>query len=400
VTGASPRGEPLHAPLGTRIGAADLPADPGARTAVERLATAPLKPRPDNVTPAQRTPWGGRLIYGRYKAGLPGIPPADQVPVVGESWELSDDPAFPSEFAFDVGARRLRVTLSDLLAVAAERILGPSLGTRTGGRLPVLVKLIDAADNLSVQVHPPLGHGVLGEGESGKIEAWVVLERDAGAGLYLGLEADATPDGLRAALQGGRDIRHLLRFVPVDPGDVFTVPAGTVHAIGRGCMLLEIQRFSPPASGATYRLWDWNRRYDAQGQPDPDGQPRALHIDPSLGVIDFAAPRGEDAARALGQKPRILRASGGSEEAELIADLAGLRLTRLTLAPGAPLPLATGGRFVVLTCTRGSVALVAPTGPPGTPLRMGETALLPAALREVELVADGWSRVYATTLVT
>lgn len=385
-------------PLGALVSAADLAADPAARAALERLTAGPLKPRPDNVTPPVRTPWGGRLIYGRYKAGLPGVPPARVAPVVGESWELSDDPAFPSEFALPVGGRRLRVRLPDLLAVAADRVLGAPLARVTGGRLPVMVKLIDAADNLSIQVHPPREHGALAEGESGKSEAWVVLDREPGAGLYLGLAPDVTRDALRAALEGGDDVREMLHFVAVDPGDVLTVPAGTVHAIGRGCLLLEIQRFSPPASGATYRLWDWNRRYDEHGRPDPAGRPRPLHLDQALRVIDFAAPRGAAGASALTGRPRVLRGSGGSEEVELVAGLDGLRLTRLTLAPGAPLPLPTGGRFVALTCTRGSVALAVPTGPPETRLRMGESALLPAALSGVELAADGWSRVYATTL--
>lgn len=384
--------------LGIPATAADL-RERAALAAVEMLTAAPLVPRPDNVTPPTRTPWGGRRIYGVYKAGLPGIPAPAEAPIVGESWEISDDPTFPSEFALPVGGRRLRVSLPDLLAVAAPRILGERLAALTGGRLPVLLKLIDAADNLSVQVHPAHGHPVLGPGESGKTEAWVVLECDPGAGLYLGLEDAVTPQRLRAALTRGDDLRPLLRFVPVDAGDVLAVPAGTVHAIGRGCLLFELQRITPPRSGATYRLWDWNRRYDARGRPDADGTPRTLHIDQALEVIDFGAPRGADGVRFLSRRPRILRAGGGSEEAELVSDLDGLRLTRLTLAPGAPLPLATEGRFAALTCTRGNVALVDPTGTPAIHLRMGESALVPASLRTVELTAAGWSRVYSVTLV-
>ena len=389
--------------MAERRTAEGLRRDAGARAALERRLRGPVKPLPDNVTPPTRTPWGGRRIFSALKRGLPGIPAADEAPVVGESWEISDDPAFPSDVPFPVGNETHVVSLSEALDLFAGLLLGAADAAAFGGRLPLLVKLIDAQDDLSVQVHPPREHAGLRPGLSGKSEAWVILAREPGAGIYLGLAEAADEPVLRETLARGEDLSSLLPFVPVRPGEVFGVPAGTVHAIGRGCTLLEIQRFSPPATGMTYRLWDWNRRYDERGRPDPAGRPRELHVDDALSVIDFGAPRGDDGVARLRQEPRRLRSRGGSAEDELLADLDGMRLRRLTLAPGAPLTLPTGGRFAGLTCTAGRLSLLdqsadqSAQGRP-TPLRAGESALLPAALGSVIVAADRPSELYVVTL--
>lgn len=231
--------------------------------------------RGENFTPPSRTPWGGRRI--RALKGLAG----DEV--VGESWELSVEPSFPSRTD---GGRRLE----DVLAADPEGWLGVEAHRGSTG---LLVKLLDAADELSVQIHPSDAYPGLAPDESGKPESWYVVDREPGAGLYLGLTDGVDAAAMARALDAGDDVSALLCFVPVEPGDFFVIEAGTPHCIGRGVLLVEPQRVLPGRRGVTYRYWDWGRRYDADGRPDPAGAPRALHRDEALAVTRWDLPRGE-----------------------------------------------------------------------------------------------------------
>lgn len=238
----------------------------------------PEKLRPDNFTPPTRTPWGGRRILERYKAGL-GIAAQG---VVGESWEVSVEPSFPS---------RLVSRDETLASVIARDPLGWLGARRPADQTPLLVKLLDAADNLSVQVHPAEGDPALAQDESGKPEAWVVLDADPGAGLYLGFREGVGRREVEACIASEGALDELMNFVEVKPGEAFLIDAGTPHAIGKGLTLLEPQHVAPGKSGVTYRFWDWNRRY-AGGHLAPHGKPRELHLARSLDVTDWSAPRG------------------------------------------------------------------------------------------------------------
>ncbi|MGF1469938.1 MAG: type I phosphomannose isomerase catalytic subunit [Sandaracinaceae bacterium] len=248
-------------------------------------ALAPLLLSPDNFTPPSRTPWGGTRIVRRYKAGL-GLTTTG---VVGESWELSVTPEFPSRLA---DGR----PLAEVLAADPPAMLGRE-ARRGRSATALLVKLLDTAAPLSVQIHPPHGHPGLEPSEAGKPESWYVLDAAPGAGVHLGLRRGVTPQRLRAAIDAGEDLSALLFFVPVEPGDVFLIRAGTAHAIGPGITLVEPQHVAPGRRGVTYRFWDWNRRYDATGRPDRSGRPRELHVEAALAVTDWDAPR-EDALLA------------------------------------------------------------------------------------------------------
>ncbi len=230
----------------------------------------------DRFTPPSRTPWGGHRI--RELKGL------GAGPVVGESWELSIEPSFPSTLA-------------------------------SGGRLderfpatPLLVKLLDAQHALSVQIHPSDGDPNLAADEAGKPEAWYVVDREPGAGIYLGLAEHADLPRMREALDTGLDVSSLLFFVPVEPGDFFSIDAGTPHCIGAGVFLVEPQRVAPGRRGVTYRYWDWNRTYDERGRRDPNGEPRALHRERALSVTGWDLPRGEtllDRVRVRAGRPDL-----------------------------------------------------------------------------------------------
>jgi mannose-6-phosphate isomerase class I len=338
----------------------------------------PLLLRPDNVTPPSRTPWGGRRIAERTKEGL--LAPA----LIGESWEISVEPDFPSRTA-DEG-RLLR----EVLAEAPEAWLGREAARgRTGTAL--LVKLLDAALDLSVQIHPADHDAALGPGESGKPESWYVVEADDGAGLYVGLREGTTRARMEAALAAGENVASLLQFVEAAPGDVFVIEAGVPHAIGRGVMVVEPQHVAPGSRGQTYRYWDWDRRYDREGRLDPGGAPRALHVAQALAATDWEGARGEAFLA------RARHRSGGWDPAaparlELLCGpqaQAPLRFRWLSVARlvgSGSIALPPDDALRGLTVLAGSIAL----GGPGFTLEVGRgrSAVLPASLPAVGLALE------------
>ena len=189
-------------------------------------------------------PWGGDYLSEFFKSAKPKI---------GEAWLLS---------TLDGGE---------------SQVSGHDLSTELGHKLPFLIKIIDAAENLSVQVHPDdkwaaeleskPGHPP----EKGKTECWLILAAKPGAGVYLGLKDSVDEAMFKGVLERGDTTEKFLKFFPVAVGDFIIVPAGTVHAIGGGVTLLEVQQ----ASGITYRLCDWGRKG------------REMHIEKGLKVIHY-----------------------------------------------------------------------------------------------------------------
>lgn len=209
--------------------------------------------------------WGGR----RLAELLPGAP-ADGP--LGEAWVLSDHGDSPSAVADGpLRGRKLR----ELLAVAGERLMGGA-GHR---QFPLLCKFLDARDNLSVQVHPcDVKAKRVGPDQRGKTEAWVILHAEPGAKLYAGLRAGVDEGRLCRALADGTVADCLHAYEP-KPDDCVFLRAGTVHALGAGLVLFEVQQ----TSDITYRLFDWGR-VDVK-----TGRPRELHVEESLHCTDFAA---------------------------------------------------------------------------------------------------------------
>lgn len=331
----------------------------------------PLLLQPDNFTPPERTPWGGRRIAGGLKlnAGL------EVRGVVGESWEFSVEPDFPSRIAG--GPPLDQVLREDPALLGTEAPLGSTA---------LLVKLVDAADNLSVQIHPSDADPVLAEHESGKPEAWYIIEADPGAGLYLGFRDGVSRRDVERALDDEGEIDALMSFVPVSAGDVFLIEPGTPHAIGKGVLLLEPQRVSPGKRGVTYRYWDWNRRYDATGRGDPGGQPRTLHRQRALDVTHWEGPREDELL------DRVCRRAGpaateGSATLEALAGDEGLIPSRSfvlqRLAGSGDLVLPAADRLRSLTVLEGSLTLR--DGESELKLARGQTAALPACLGELRV---------------
>ncbi len=200
--------------------------------------------------------WGGnrlKTLYGREGGDK-----------VAESWEVSVHPDGPSGIA---GGG----TLAEYLAARPE-------AAGAAGGLPVLIKYIDAAQNLSVQVHPDDAFARREEGDNGKTEMWYVIGAEEGAGIYCGFRKDTDKDAFLAKVQDG-SVQELLNFIPVKAGDCFLIEAGTVHAIGAGCLICEVQQ----SSNVTYRVYDYGRLVN--------GKPRQLHLDKAMRVINFSAFR-------------------------------------------------------------------------------------------------------------
>ena len=210
--------------------------------------------------------WGGRRLAALLTAPLPSGP-------VGEAWILSDRDDHPSQVAD--GPLKGR-TIGQLLEHSPQQLLGKLAGRFR--RFPLLLKFLDAHEMLSVQVHPSdANKSLLPPGETGKTEAWVVLEAGTESRIYAGLKPDTTPDDLRRALANGTAVDRLVCFTP-KPGDGVFIPAGMVHALGGDVVAFEIQQ----NSNVTFSLYDWDH-------VDPKtGQPRPLQIDRAIACIDFA----------------------------------------------------------------------------------------------------------------
>lgn len=206
--------------------------------------------------------WGGRKLEEMYGYDIPAGP-------VGECWGISAHPNGDCKIAGGPLAGRF---LSEVWDEHPELF-----GGIDGDRFPLLVKILDATDDLSVQVHPDDAYAAEHEnGSLGKTECWYVIDCDDDATIIVGQRA-ASREELAAAIEEGR-WGEVLNEIPIHPGDFFQIDAGTVHAIKRGTVILETQQ----SSDVTYRLYDYDRRQD-------DGTLRELHIEKSLDVVDYAA---------------------------------------------------------------------------------------------------------------
>jgi mannose-6-phosphate isomerase len=165
--------------------------------------------------------------------------------------------------------------LNELLEIYMTELVGEKNYEKYGLGFPLLIKFIDAQDNLSVQVHPDDELAQRKYGQSGKTEMWHVIASEPGSGLYVGFNKTVSKAQFEEAIANGT-VEDVLQFYPVQPGDTFMIPAGTVHAIGKGVLLAEIQQ----PSDITFRVFDWDR-------VDDEGNARELHVEEALEAIDF-----------------------------------------------------------------------------------------------------------------
>ena len=305
----------------------DIPGD----QALTRSALYPFKLRPVLHVKI----WGGRRLAGMMRKCLPTAEP------YGESWELHDTAV--------VANGTLRgISLGDLALQYGADLLGTGNDPAEG--LPLLAKLIDAADWLSIQVHPNDEQARTLESEPrGKTEAWVILHAEPGAQLVIGLRKGTSREQMAEAIQRNR-LEALLVYAEVKSGNVIYIPANTIHALGPGLLIYEIQQ----SSDVTYRLYDW-------GRLGLDGHPRELHINKGVQVAN------------LESLPRVRQ-----PENALLVDGEYFRAWRHELV-GDALRIETKSRFQSLTCIAGSVQ-VAVNGQDEISLNKGETGLIPASI--------------------
>lgn len=295
--------------------------------------------------------WGGRELERQYGRQLP-----DDAPY-GESWEIVDREDAQSLVADGPLAG---TSLHELWTTRRDEVFGA--GLPDSPRFPLLIKVLDARDDLSIQVHPPAAIAPALGGEP-KTEMWYIADADPGATLYVGLKAGITREEFETAIGDGSvaDVVHAIRPTA---GESIFIPSGRLHAIGGGFLIHEIQQ----NSDTTYRVFDWNRL-------GLDGKPRQLHVEESLRSIDFND-----------YEPGMDRPDGTA-----IAECSHFRVEKLELAAGEGFTNPDSRRFSIFSVAEGSVRTSG-----GTAFRKGDFFLLP---REAAgLVADGPATVLRTTL--
>ncbi len=298
----------------------------------------PTNPAPLLFEPIfQERVWGGRGLESAVGKNLPAGKR------IGESWEIVD--RSEAQSIVRQGTWRGR-TLHDLWTQHRREIFGDDFGD--GARFPILAKLLDAHDRLSLQVHPPAAVAPSLGGEP-KTELWFVVAAEPGAEIFLGLRAGVTREDFARALRQGT-VADCAHRIPVRAGDAIFLPSGRMHALGAGVLIVEIQQ----NSDTTYRVFDWDRVGD-------DGEQRALHLEEALRSIDFAD-----------SEPGKIQPEG-----ELLVRAPEFTVEKWPLPkPRRALERASAALFV---CLQGAAALG------GTELKAGDFFLVPAGCERGEL---------------
>jgi mannose-6-phosphate isomerase len=297
--------------------------------------------------------WGGHNLERLYQKALPAGK------IIGESWEISDRPGDASVIANGPLAGK---DLRWLMEHHAGELLGPS--KEKVKQFPLLVKILDAQDKLSLQVHPP-AHKALVWGGEPKTEMWYIAEATPEADLFVGLKHGVTrAEFERRLAEGG--VEECFHRLPVQKGDAIFLPSGRVHAIGAGNVIFEIQQ----NSDTTYRVFDWNR-------VGLDGKLRELHVEQSLASIDF-----EDF------EPRLIKSVYSRNpvlKVRVLVDDPLFRVDACMVKRGERFHLRSEG-LQILGLLRGSLEIV--FDETKLQLQAGQFALLPACLGRVTLTAE------------
>lgn len=299
--------------------------------------------------------WGGTRLRDEYGKKIELTP-------LAETWECSVHPDGPSHIMSGEFKGR---TLADVLKSHPEY-----LGTKVkNGELPVLIKFIDAKKDLSIQVHPDDEYARKYENQNGKTEMWYVIDADEGADLIYGFQHKVTPEILKEAVDTGTLDKHLQK-VKVHKGDVFYVPAGTVHGIGAGILIAEIQE----SSNVTYRVYDYNR-------VDKNGKKRELHFDKAVQVMNM------EIAPEAKQKSRLVKYYPGCSR-ELLCRCKYFETERIQVTKGFSFSVKEES-FQILMCLDG-YGQVETMDADQKPIRFckGETMFLPAGMGRCLVVGD------------
>lgn len=295
--------------------------------------------------------WGGHRLKEEFSKNFTD----DKV---AETWELSMHEDGPSVV---ISGEHTGLTLKEYVDKRGKEVLG--VNGNNFDFFPILVKFIDAAQDLSIQVHPDDAYALEVEGEYGKNEMWYILDAEEDAFIYYGTNQELSQEAFRSAIENN-EVLDTLKQVPVKAGDVIYVEAGTIHAIGEGILLCEVQQ----NSNTTYRVYDFNRK-------DKDGNLRELHIDQAIEVSKLSpldsdfSPRGE-----------IVEENG--LVSQLLLKTPYFETTSLTISQEAFINV-DDTSFVGLICLEGNVQVDELT------LNKGETAFVEANTGSVKLNGNG-----------
>lgn len=299
--------------------------------------------------------WGGDKI-------VPFKHLSDNVAGVGESWELSG--VENNESVVANGADKGR-TLGEMVKRYREELVGESNYARFGNEFPLLIKFIDAKQDLSIQVHPADDLAKKRHNSKGKTEMWYVVDADKGAKLRSGFSQEITPKEYRERVLNNT-ITDVLQEYDVNPGDVFFLPAGRIHSIGAGSFIAEIQQ----TSNITYRIYDFNRK-------DDSGKTRELHTEQAREAINYE----------LLDDYRTKYDVAKDEPVELVA-CPYFTTSMYDMTEQISCDYSELDSFVILICVEGSCKLTDNEGNELS-LRAGETVLLPATTQEVTITPEG-----------
>ena len=298
--------------------------------------------------------WGGTKLKSLFNK-------AAETDKLGESWELS---GYEGDESVVTNGFLAGNNLRELIEIYMGELIGDTVFDEYGLSFPLLFKLIDANENLSIQVHP--GDEVAAERHNsyGKTEMWYVVDADKGAELIIGFNDDCSRETYLKAMSEDK-VEDLLHKVPVTKGDVFFIPAGRVHAIGKGVVVAEIQQ----SSDVTYRIYDYKRK-------DDNGNERELHTEQALDVINFEASR----------QPKTIYSPLLNETTPLITcDYFTTNLLRFNKS--LERQYAKLDSFVAYMCLEGTFTIES-EGEKTTVIK-GDTVLIPASIDELSLVPDG-----------
>ena len=295
--------------------------------------------------------WGGNSLQKYYNKPFPGGKN------IGESWEIS---AVPGNISVVANGHLKGNNLKELIEVYMDELVGEEVFNRFGVEFPLLIKLIDARDKLSVQVHPGDELSARRHNGNGKTEMWYVLAAENEPELISGFNRKVSSGIFMEKLNSGR-LLDILNVEKVREGDVFFIPSGRVHAIGKGIILAEIQQ----TSDITYRIYDWDR-------VDEKGKPRELHIDLAMEAIDF-----EDCSDF---KTTVKRKQNFPV---LLADCEYFTTQLLTFRKDLVRDYSLIDSFVIYLCTKGEFIIECNGGP--LTVQKGETVLIPSSIQDVKL---------------
>ncbi len=296
--------------------------------------------------------WGGRELERLYGKKIP----AGQI---GEAWEISDRPGDASVIANGPLAGK---SLRWLMENHAAEILGHAKPAAEG-RFPLLCKILDAREKLSLQVHPPASKAAELKGEP-KTEMWFIADAAPGASLYVGLKRGVTRAEFEKKISDGT-VADCFHKIPVQAGDTMFLPSGRVHAIGDGLVIFEIQQ----NSDTTYRVFDWNRL-------GLDGKPREMHVAQSLASIDFNDFEPKLVETKFTQGPHF-------KSRQLVTDPL-FNVDEMTVESSEFL-LLRSGQLRIIAVIKGAATVLCGSSNSSVELPPGQFCLLPASLKGVEI---------------